>query len=140
MHEMGMCEGVLAAVEQRAGGREVARVGVRAGTLLRVEPAAFQASFELVAAGSVAERATTEITITPVRARCTGCEVDFDTLDPFPACPECGGVDLQREGGEELVLERVRYVDHPAPAREGAVGAADADPTPAPPAGDATGR
>lgn len=140
MHEMGMCQGVLAAVERRAQGREVARVGVRTGTLLRVEPEAFQASFELVAAGSIAERATTEVTITPVRARCTGCDADFDTLDPFPACPACGGVDLQREGGEELVLEWVQYADDPAPAREDAVGTADPDPAPTPPTGDVTRR
>jgi hydrogenase nickel incorporation protein HypA/HybF len=109
MHEMGMCEGVLAAVEQRARGRPVERIGVIAGTLLRVEPEAFQASFELVAAGTVAADATTEVTIAPIQARCAACDVDFDTLDPFPACPDCGGVNLQREGGEQLVLEWVRY-------------------------------
>jgi hydrogenase nickel incorporation protein HypA/HybF len=104
-----MCEGVLDAVEQRADGRPVARVGVRVGTLLRVVPEAFQAAFELVAAGSNAADAITELTIVPVAARCAACDLDFETRDPFPACPQCRGVQLQREGGDELILEWLRY-------------------------------
>lgn len=63
MHELGMCEGVLAAVERRAQGRPVARVGVQVGTQLGVAPEAFQQNFELVAAGGVAAEATTHLTM-----------------------------------------------------------------------------
>lgn len=58
-----MCEGVLAAVERRAQGRPVARVGVQVGTQLGVAPDAFQQNFELVAAGGVAAAATTHLTM-----------------------------------------------------------------------------
>lgn len=109
MHELGMCEGVVAAVEQRAQGRPVSAIGVRAGTLLRVVPEAFQASFAMAAAGGSAADATTEVTITPIRARCVDCDATFDTEDPFPACPECDSVRLRREGGDELVLEWIAY-------------------------------
>lgn len=111
MHELAMCEGVLDAVEQRARGRPVTRVGVRAGTLLRVDPGAFQACFELVALDGVAEGATPEVTITPVHATCVACELEHETHDPFPACPGCGGVKLQRDGGDELILEWLEYAD-----------------------------
>ena len=112
MHELAMCEGVLDAIERRARGRPVARVGVRAGTLLRVDPEAFQVCFELVALDSVAEGAYTEVTITPVHVRCGACDLDLETHDPFPACPSCGGVQLERHGGDELLLEWVRYAEH----------------------------
>lgn len=110
MHEVGMCEGVLAAVEARAGDRTVARIGVRAGTSLRVVPEAFQTAFELVAAGGVAADAVTEVTVVPIRARCVRCSQEFETEDPFPACPSCGGVELQRDLGNELTLEWIEYV------------------------------
>ncbi len=61
MHEMGMCQAVLDAVEHRAGGRRVERVGVRVGDDLRVVPDVFQQGFQVLAEGGVAEGATTEI-------------------------------------------------------------------------------
>lgn len=116
MHEIGMCESVLAAVEKRAEGRPVARIGVRAGAMLRVVPDAFAQAFELVAAGTVAEGAATDVTIVPLSATCRDCGAHVDTVDPVPACPECGAVSLQRENGEELILEWLQYHQ---PAEEG---------------------
>ncbi len=55
MHEAGYCHGVLHAVEDRAAGRPVARIGVRVGSLHRIVPAAFEQSFQLMAAGGVAD-------------------------------------------------------------------------------------
>jgi hydrogenase nickel incorporation protein HypA/HybF len=112
VHELGMCEDVLRAVERRADGRRVAAIGVRTGTLLRVVPAAFQQAFDMVAVGSVAEGAITEVTNEPVDARCERCGTTYRTDDPFAACVACGGVDLAIAGGDDLVLEWLRY--HPA--------------------------
>ncbi len=117
MHEMSYCEGVLEAVERRAAGRPVARVGVRIGAVHRVVAAAFQQSFELAAAGGPAEGATTELVVVPVRGHCMDCRRDFDTPDPSPACPSCGGLDVAVEGGDEVVLEWLAYVDTAAADR-----------------------
>ncbi len=111
MHEMSYCEGVLAAVERRAAGRGVARVGVRIGAVHRVQAAAFQQSFELAAAGGPAEGAETELVVVPVRGHCVDCRADFDTPDPSPACPDCGSLDVAVEGGDEVTLEWVQYTD-----------------------------
>jgi len=109
MHEIGMCESVLAAVERRAAGRPVAGLTVRVGALLRVVPEAFAQSFELVAAGSVADGATPELVIVPVRGRCDSCGATFESHDAVPVCPACGSVTVTRTGGDELVLESIRY-------------------------------
>lgn len=119
VHEIGMCEGVVAAVERRAGGRPVARVRVRAGALLRVEPEAFQQAFSLVAAGGVAGGARTEVEVVPVRGRCRGCGREFSTREAVPACPGCGGVAVDADGGDELVLELVEYAEAAADAAGG---------------------
>ena len=61
MHEIGLCEAIIDAVERRAAGRRVLAVRVRAGDdLMVVEPALDQA-FALVAEGTVAEGARMEM-------------------------------------------------------------------------------
>jgi hydrogenase nickel incorporation protein HypA/HybF len=45
MHEFGLCEGIVDAIQRRAAGRPVARVRVRIGVLHRVVTEAFQHAF-----------------------------------------------------------------------------------------------
>lgn len=65
MHEMGMCQSVLAAVERRAAGRRVERIGVQCGTDLAVVPEVFEQGFQVLAQGGVADGATTDVEIVP---------------------------------------------------------------------------
>jgi hydrogenase nickel incorporation protein HypA/HybF len=120
---MSYCESVVQAVERRAGARPVARIGVRIGTVHRIVPDAFQQSFEMAAAGGVAAGAATDLVTVPVSALCRGCRTSFDSDDPAPACPSCGGLDVFTEGGDEVVLEWIEYrpsVDPELPAAEAA--------------------
>jgi hydrogenase nickel incorporation protein HypA/HybF len=111
VHEMSYCQGVLEAVERRAAGRLVARVGVRIGAVHRVAADAFEQSFQLAAAGGPAEGATTELVVVPVQGHCLDCRHDFASADPSPACPSCGSLDVAVEGGDEVILEWLAYVD-----------------------------
>lgn len=61
MHEIGLCEGIIDAVERRAAGRRVLAVRVRAGSTLRVVDEALDQAFELVSEGTVAEGARVEL-------------------------------------------------------------------------------
>lgn len=61
MHEMGLCEGIIDAVERRAAGRRVTAVRVRAGELLMVAEPALEQAFALLAEGTVAEGARVEL-------------------------------------------------------------------------------
>lgn len=61
MHEIGLCEGILDAVERRAGGRKVLAVRVRAGQRLCVVEPALDQAFTLVSEGTVAEGARVEL-------------------------------------------------------------------------------
>jgi hydrogenase nickel incorporation protein HypA/HybF len=108
---MSYCEGVLEAVERRANGRPVARVGVRIGAVNRVVAGAFSQSFELAAVGSVAEGAVTEVVTVPVRGSCLACGAVFESVDLAPACVSCGALDVMTEGGDEVILEWIEY--HP---------------------------
>ena len=106
---MSYCEGVLEAVERRAAGRPVSRIGVRIGAVHRVVADAFEQSFQIAAVGGPAEGATTELVVLPVHGHCMDCRNDFQATDPSPACPACGSLDVAVEGGDEVVLEWLQY-------------------------------
>lgn len=114
MHEIGICESVLAAVRERADGRPVEAFTVRVGTLLRIVPDAFTQSFELVAAGTNAGDASPDLVFVPVQGRCEDCGETFESHDATPSCPACGSVRVDRAGGDELILESIRYRADPA--------------------------
>lgn len=123
MHELGLCEDIVAAVERRAGDRPVARVKVRVGRLLHVHPDAFEQSFTMAAAGGVAEGAAADLLLLPVRLRCAGCGASLESDEMLPACPDCGSPQLEVAGGDELILESIEYRPVPgAPAPQPASG------------------
>lgn len=109
VHELGLCEAIVGAIERRAGDRRVARVRVRVGTLHHVHPDAFDQSFSMAAMGSVAEDAAAELVLVPAAGRCGACRSTFETSDPLPACPRCGALDVALDGGDELILESIEY-------------------------------
>ena len=107
MHELGLCGGILEAVDRRAAGRRVTRVRVRVGAQHRVVPSAFDQSFALVAQGTVADGAAVDLVTVPVRVRCLDCGHEGEADDALAACPACGGLDIETEGGDELILEAI---------------------------------
>ncbi|GAC1611528.1 MAG: hydrogenase maturation nickel metallochaperone HypA [Mycobacteriales bacterium] len=113
MHELSYCAGVLEAVERRAAGRQVAAIGVRIGAVHRVVADAFQQSFSIAAMNGPAANAATSVVVVPVRGHCMDCRNDFESANPSPACPACGALDVAVEGGEDVVLEWLQYVDVP---------------------------
>jgi hydrogenase nickel incorporation protein HypA/HybF len=109
VHELGLCTSIVDAVEQRAGRREVARVKVRVGRLHHVHPEAFDQSFAIAAQGTVAETASAELVLLPVRARCSACAAEWDADEVPVACAVCGQPDVELVGGDELMLESIEY-------------------------------
>jgi hydrogenase nickel incorporation protein HypA/HybF len=109
MHELGLCTSIVDAVERRAGDRPVAGVRVQVGRLHHVHPEAFDQSFAVAALGTVAEGADAELVLLPVRAGCSSCSATWECDETPSACPTCGSVDIELRGGDELLLESVRY-------------------------------
>jgi hydrogenase nickel incorporation protein HypA/HybF len=109
MHEFGPAEGIVEAVLNRAAGRRVRHVRVRAGALHRFDPAALSHAFALCADGTPAAGADLDLVVTPVRTTCRTCGVATETTDPLPVCSACGGTDLQVISGNEVILECLEY-------------------------------
>lgn len=116
MHEFGLCEGVLRAVQARAAGRPVAAIRVRCGVRHAVDPEAMAQAFGLVAEGTEAAGAAVEVVTVPVTVTCRDCENASESTDQLAVCPRCGGANIHISGGDELVLESIRYAE---PAEKG---------------------
>jgi hydrogenase nickel incorporation protein HypA/HybF len=111
MHEIGLAEAILEAVERRAAGRPVTRAKVRAGALLRVVEPSMDQAFRLVAEGTVAEGAAIDLVVTPAEITCRACGHRDGVYDPLAVCPSCGGGDVDVTGGNELVLESIEIAE-----------------------------
>jgi hydrogenase nickel incorporation protein HypA/HybF len=109
VHEFGLCEGVLEAVQKRAAGRPVAGIRVRCGVRHAVDPASMAQAFEMVAVGTEADGAAVEVVTVPATVTCHGCGTASEVSDPIPVCPRCGSADVDVSGGDELTLESVSY-------------------------------
>lgn len=111
MHEYGLCESIVGAVERRARGRAVRRVRVRVGALHRVVPPAMDQAFALAAEGTVADGAAVDLITVPVRLHCSACGHVGESTEALALCPACGGAALETSGGDDLVLEWIELAE-----------------------------
>ena len=103
MHELAITQSIVDAARERAAGRPVHRVLVRAGRLTAVVPEAMQFCFELIVEGTELSGATLEIEQPEGRAHCAACGSDFALPDLVLLCP-CGSADVTVTGGRELQI------------------------------------
>jgi hydrogenase nickel incorporation protein HypA/HybF len=105
MHELSIADAVVQIACRHAGERRVTRVELRVGHLRQVVPDALTFAFELVAQGTTVEGAELAIEQVPAGIRCRSCAAE-GTLAAFPACcPECGSLDVDVTGGDELLVD-----------------------------------
>lgn len=116
MHEVGLVDGIVEAVQRRAGDRPVARIRVRIGTLHRASQGPMDQALELVAAGTALEGAALELIQIPVTTTCGACARVADSHDLTPFCEGCGSSEISHAGGDELTLESIEYAAPPAVA------------------------
>ena len=130
MHETGLVEGIVDAVQRRASGRAVASVRVRIGALHRAHQGPMDLAWEMVGAGTVVDGSNLELVEVPVTTTCGGCGRVDSGPDRVPYCAGCGATGVQHAGGEDLTLESIEYRDGGAadPITDQAVGSADHSP------------
>jgi hydrogenase nickel incorporation protein HypA/HybF len=125
MHELGIADEVYRAcreaVDERGGGRLEEAV-VRIGELSALEPDLLVFAWEAVTAGTADAGSRLVVEWRPASQRCPMCGVEpaRDARSWLPLCPSCGGP-LSVQGGRELDLVRVTFVEAPDPADIGAV-------------------
>jgi hydrogenase nickel incorporation protein HypA/HybF len=124
MHEMGIANSVLDAVQLEASrfpNARICKVGLRIGAMAGVDPDSLGFCFEALVRETEFESLTLEIEYLPHKLRCTSCGCLFvGPVEGF-ACPACGSEDSQLVGGDELEFAYLEVDDGTDTARtEGA--------------------
>ncbi|MFD2764908.1 hydrogenase maturation nickel metallochaperone HypA [Micromonospora eburnea] len=108
MHETGLSEAIVAAAVRRAAGRRVTALRVRIGGHL-VDPDVVTQNIQVAAVDTVVADAAVDLVLEPMTVRCHGCGRSGPITDHLAmvACPQCGGVDIDITGSDDVVLESV---------------------------------
>jgi hydrogenase nickel incorporation protein HypA/HybF len=106
VHELALMEGVLEAVRERLGERRVARIRLRVGRLLAVDPRAMRFCYDVCTKGSAMEGALLQIDEIAARVHCRSCKSESELRDEVALCP-CGSSDLDVLAGRELAIAEV---------------------------------
>lgn len=110
MHEIGLCEAVLAVVRDVADDRPISRVRLRVGRMQAVVPDVFEYCWRMVAKDTGAEEAQLELLDVPVRVRCQACGEENDMDTSTFACAGCGSPSVTVVAGASLDVEEVELV------------------------------
>ena len=113
MHEMSLCEAIVAATLRESGGRPVTAVRVRVRGH-PVDQEVVQQGFSLAAARTGAARARVQLSVEPPIARCRGCGSSTPAVDALRlvACPACGGVDVEvMEDDDGIIVESITFAE-----------------------------
>lgn len=112
MHELSVCQSIVAQLEGLAaahGSSRVSRIEVAVGPLSGVEPDLLARAFPIAAAGGIADGARLSISIPAIAVRCTGCGAISEVAANHLVCSACGDFRTRLVSGDELLLERVEF-------------------------------
>jgi len=105
MHEASLAGGVLQLVEdtaRREGFSRLLVLRLEAGQLAGVDTRALRFALESLAPGTVLDGARFDIAEPAGQAWCMACSLTVAIAQRGDACPDCGGYQLQPNGGMEL--------------------------------------
>lgn len=111
MHELSLAEGMIRIIQEAAAAQrfsKVRTVWIEVGSMAGVEPDALRFCFDAVARDTPAEGARLEIVDVPGTGRCRECGSVHPVANLLDACPSCGGLEVEVEGGTAL---RVKELD-----------------------------
>ena len=115
MHELGIAEEVLAAIQKEAACHPHARVvraGMRIGELAGVDISALQFAFDAMLPGTSCEGMRVEMESIPRKHKCTDCDCEFVVRHYELSCPHCQSFETTCIGGEELDLAFVEVEEY----------------------------
>jgi hydrogenase nickel incorporation protein HypA/HybF len=107
MHELALCEAILATVVRRSDGKQVDRVQVRIGYFRQVVPDSLQFSWELLTEGTELEGCVLDVDHVPAVVECRSCGAGTALDAPILLCGTCLSSDVELVSGEEFLIASV---------------------------------
>ncbi len=113
MHELAITESILSIVEQAAqenDGAKVTDIFLVIGQLSSIVDDSVQFYWDQISYGSLCEGAKLHFDRRPAILHCNSCGHQYRLGEILQPCPNCQGVDVFIEGGEELLVDHVEIL------------------------------
>lgn len=110
MHELAVCQSLIAQVEQTMQAHQPCKVEsilVKIGPLSGVEADLLLNAFSIAKMGTLAENATLQIEQQDIRVHCAVCDQNYQVKINNLSCPECGNWRTQLISGNEMLLQSI---------------------------------
>lgn len=117
MHELGIAEETLAAIQREAErypNTRAIRAGLRIGELAGVDISALKFAFDAILPGSSCEGMKVEMEYVLRKHRCSDCGTEFIVRNYELNCPQCRSSLTRCISGEELDLAFVEVEEYAA--------------------------
>ncbi len=108
MHELSICRDLVALIVEATVNEnveEVKTVFLELGKFSHLEESSLMFSFEAVAAGTIASKATLSINRCEGVGRCTVCEHQQTLIERFETCKKCGEFPITLVDGDQMRLK-----------------------------------
>lgn len=114
MHELSVCQALLAQVEtvaQQHQATEVKQIIIQVGALSGLEPELLQQAFSIAQTLlPIAQHSTLQIETLPIRVYCADCDTETTAVVNRLTCGQCGNWKTQLVSGHELLLKSIDLI------------------------------
>jgi len=110
MHELSVVESIIdiaAEMVQTHHATSVDSIELEVGELAGIDVSALEFAWDVSIQDTVLEHAERKIDHKNGRARCLVCNQEFDIVQYFDKCPNCGSFKKDILGGNELKVKRI---------------------------------
>jgi hydrogenase nickel incorporation protein HypA/HybF len=110
MHELPVTESILEISlrhAKEAGARRVTDLFLVIGQLASIVDDSVAFYWDIISKDTPAQGAKLHFKRIPTEMRCRDCNVRYQPAAEDPACPDCGGFNIQIVAGEEFYLEAI---------------------------------
>jgi hydrogenase nickel incorporation protein HypA/HybF len=110
MHELSITENLLEIALRHANSTNAQRITdlyLVIGDLSSIVDESVQFYWDIIASGTSAEGATLHFKRVPTKIVCLECDQQYSPHDSQMACPNCGGINVRINSGEEFFLEAI---------------------------------
>ena len=110
MHEMSIAQSVIDIVKEemvKNNATILRSVRLHVGRMSAVIPESLTFCFEIITSGTDLEGAKLNIHITPLKAYCPACHMEFEIREHDFSCPACGNTRIETVSGQELSIVEI---------------------------------
>ncbi|MDX1942023.1 MAG: hydrogenase maturation nickel metallochaperone HypA [Saprospiraceae bacterium] len=105
MHELSIVMGIVEIAEsetRKAGAVAVESIELEIGKLAGIQIDSLEFAWDVAVKNTVLQKAHRQIHHIPGKARCSECETEFEMIELYDACPNCGQYFSEILQGQEL--------------------------------------